>query len=185
MAQVSKFKIKVAQLISIITYPLIMSIWGGLIIKSNHELSIQELFIILSPFISIVLGYIIFVVSIKKSTDIDFSDRKNRPALLIITGLALLISILIAKYIDSILCGYLRNLLIVIIIAATISFKWKISLHALGTTAFIALAISILGSQYIFLIFLLPIVYWARIILKKHTIWQLLAGSLVSLIIIF
>lgn len=77
------------------------------------------------------------------------------------------------------ICGALG-----IIIAGSISYFWKMSMHSTGITFFIVLIMLIYGCQFWPLVFLLPFVWWARIVLYRHTIWQLIGGCIFSLIIV-
>ncbi|MEW5705609.1 MAG: hypothetical protein AB1743_02225 [Actinomycetota bacterium] len=57
---------------------------------------------------------------------------------------------------------------------------WKISLHAAGISSVAAVLIALYGVRALPVAFFVPVVLWARLTLKKHTPWQLLAGALVA-----
>lgn len=76
------------------------------------------------------------------------------------------------------------NFFIMLTILCT-TLYWKISMHSAMITMFITLIVLMFGLQYIILIPLIPLVYWARLTLKEHTIYQLLSGSLVSFLITY
>jgi len=64
-------------------------------------------------------------------------------------------------------------------ITATTIF-WKISLHAAGATATVVALIALFGVTATPAILLIPVIFWARLTLNKHTPAQLITGSLVA-----
>jgi hypothetical protein len=68
-------------------------------------------------------------------------------------------------------------------IITAITLVWKISLHAAGISAIVTALIVFLGLPAVVLVLFIPAVFWARLTLKKHTIWQLLAGSGLSVLV--
>jgi hypothetical protein len=57
---------------------------------------------------------------------------------------------------------------------------WKVSLHAAGITPITVVLLIMFGWYALPAILLVPLVYWARLVLKKHSLAQLIVGSLVS-----
>ncbi len=77
------------------------------------------------------------------------------------------------------------NYVILGLVMMTITFFWKISLHASSITAFMVAVVVVFGTRYWWaLLFILPVL-WARYYLKKHTAMQLIAGTFVSCVITF
>ena len=69
--------------------------------------------------------------------------------------------------------GYLVSTLIV----QYITRYWKISTHALGITAPLTALTLLYGRQPLPFMVLIPMVCWARVYLKSHTIMQVVAGA--------
>jgi membrane-associated phospholipid phosphatase len=65
-----------------------------------------------------------------------------------------------------------------------INLKWKISVHAMGVTG-PTTALMFFTPLGFLLGLLAPLVMWSRITLKKHTISQVLAGSILGYILTF
>ena len=63
-----------------------------------------------------------------------------------------------------------------------INLKWKISIHAMGVTGPTTALIFINPLFFIFGL-LSPLVMWSRVTLKKHTLGQVLGGSILGYII--
>lgn len=93
-------------------------------------------------------------------------------------GIASFILYLLKVPID--LYVYVFSGFIMLVVMTVITFFWKISLHT-ATLASIFTAIVVLGG-FKFLPFFLTLVPvgWARVLLKKHSINQVIAGVLVS-----
>jgi membrane-associated phospholipid phosphatase len=58
---------------------------------------------------------------------------------------------------------------------------WKISTHALGITAALVTLTLIYGNQTLPFLVLIPMVCWARVYLKSHTLMQVIAGSALAI----
>ncbi len=71
----------------------------------------------------------------------------------------------------------------VVIIGAIVTITtavWKVSLHAAGISAIALILVVLFGWVALPVVFFVPLVYWARLTLNKHTPTQLLAGSLIA-----
>jgi len=75
--------------------------------------------------------------------------------------------------------------IISIIIAAIVSYFWKVSMHSSMITFFTLMVIFMFGPATWPVLFLIPLVWWSRLILCRHTIWQLIIGSIISIIIVY
>lgn len=74
---------------------------------------------------------------------------------------------------------------IALILSLFLTYFWKISLHAGMATIFIAMLIYIYGLEHVwFSMLLLPLVFWARIILTRHTYFQLFMGVAAAILVI-
>ena len=74
--------------------------------------------------------------------------------------------------------------LISIIVFMAINYFWKISLHTGFTAASVAVAIMVYGVTAAWSVIFLPLVGWARIELKQHTLGQVIAGGLLAAAIV-
>lgn len=63
--------------------------------------------------------------------------------------------------------------------------KFKASGHACGVSGPITLLTYLLGTKALWLFLLLPVVFWARINLGRHTVKELVAGTIVGIISTF
>jgi membrane-associated phospholipid phosphatase len=63
------------------------------------------------------------------------------------------------------------------LVVQIITMYWKISTHALGITAPLVASLYLFGREPLPFFVLIPIVCWARVYLKAHTILQVIAGT--------
>ncbi len=69
------------------------------------------------------------------------------------------------------------------IVLATITLKWKISIHASGVTSPVTALVYLLGTRLLPLFLLVLPVIWARLELKAHSKLQLTMGALLSTVL--
>ena len=74
--------------------------------------------------------------------------------------------------------GYLVSTLVV----QYITRYWKISTHAIGITAPLAALTLLYGRQPLPFMVLIPMVCWARVYLKAHTVMQVVAGAALAIV---
>jgi len=142
--------------------------------------------IAISPFlIFIPLAYFALSVKLGWITDIDLSNRKERPAFLLVFTISLALAAIVLYFLNvpNKFLVYVLSGLAVTILDSVITLFWKISFHTAITASVIA-AINILGGFRFWPMFLLLVpIAVARIILKKHTLWQVIGGAVVSFIV--
>ncbi len=84
--------------------------------------------------------------------------------------------------------NFLFDLNIIFIVLLLVLFGitkyWKISLHLSLNTASLILINFLFSWQFPFLYLIIPIIFWARLKLKKHTVNQLSAGVIITAIVI-
>ncbi|OQA51782.1 MAG: PAP2 superfamily protein [candidate division WS2 bacterium ADurb.Bin280] len=141
-----------------------------------------------SPFL-IFVPLIFFAVSYKLGwvSDIDLTERKERPLFLVVFVSSLLVLSLTLYFlkVPEKFFVYAFSGLIMTAIASIITLYWKISFHT-AITGSVVMAILILGGLRFWpLILLAPIVGWSRVILGKHSVWQVTGGTLLSFFVTY
>ncbi|HXL02593.1 MAG TPA: hypothetical protein PK016_05680 [Candidatus Atribacteria bacterium] len=130
---------------------------------------------------------VLFLTKKGKVSDPDLPNREERffPYLMICSSylLALVIFLLASAPLPlvAITCCYLG----VTFVGALISLFWKISLHLAGIAGPVTALVMILNPYWAFLYLLLVPLGWARIYLGKHNLYQVVAGSMMSMVITF
>ncbi|MHB8362326.1 MAG: hypothetical protein ACYDBX_01745 [Patescibacteria group bacterium] len=139
--------------------------------------------------IPLILFLIFLIFQIKKTgidnIDFDLSNIHDRIISSFIVTLWLLASdIVLSIYgINEELLHILYLFTIIIVFATLITFFWKISFHAIMITTLFVLVLIFYKEYSIIVALLIPVVWFSRLVLKKHNIYQLIAGSLLVLVL--
>lgn len=118
-------------------------------------------------------------------SNFDVSKREQRvflfPAILV-AGLLFLTALLFFRGPLSLLYALVYFILSVAVLAL-VTLRIKASIHVGGITAAVVSIIYFFGDKYIFLLFIIPVMAWARIIEKRHTLKETLVGFLLGLLL--
>jgi membrane-associated phospholipid phosphatase len=142
--------------------------------------AISFLFCVLLPFL-----YLVYLKSRNavESLDVPIRDQRTVPYLLAsvsyAVGLALLVWYDAPWPIVALLVCYLGNTLFVVMV----NFFWKISAHTMGVGAVVTGFGIAVSPLYFIGVLLLPLVSWSRIKLDMHSRGQVIAGSILSVIL--
>jgi membrane-associated phospholipid phosphatase len=123
--------------------------------------------------------FIFWLYATGRIADMDMSRREEREAvftafvLFYLGGTATLWLLHAPAMITASMAGYAASALVVQLITR----YWKISTHALGITAPLIALVYLYGTQPLPFLVLIPIVCWARVYLKAHTVLQVIAGG--------
>ncbi|HYB02050.1 MAG TPA: hypothetical protein VED37_17645 [Ktedonobacteraceae bacterium] len=131
------------------------------------------------------LLYIIIGVRLGKLSDIDVSRRSQRfrPFLFGI------VSVTIGWIVLSLINGprNLQTVMIMTVFSGTfmmvITLWWKISMHASSLGGVATMLTVLYGAVMLPLFILLILVSWSRVVLRRHTVPQVIAGSLVGIVL--
>ena len=125
------------------------------------------------------LLYILWLYLTDRISDLDMSDREERAAVFgaftVFYGLGTIVLAFMhgpAPLIAT-MAGYTAS-------TAGVQFitrYWKISTHALGIAAPLVAVVYMYGARPLPFLVLIPIVCWARIYLKAHTLGQVIGGA--------
>jgi len=84
---------------------------------------------------------------------------------------------------------FLKSIFAVIIVSTIIltiiTYFWKICLHTSGITFMVITFIILFGKWMLLMILLIPLIGWARVRIKKHTVNQVILGTGISTITTF
>jgi membrane-associated phospholipid phosphatase len=136
-------------------------------------LFVSTFFLSLGPML-----YVFWLYATDRISDLDMSVRLEREMVFTafvifdVLGVAALWIVHAPRLMIAAMLGYLVSTMIV----QYITRYWKISTHAIGITAPLAALTLLYGRQPLPFIVLIPMVCWARVYLKAHTVMQVLAG---------
>ena len=180
-------RVRIAHYVSNILSPITVSLPFVLLVALYHAQSVSTallyallvlFFLSFGPTIYILVG-----VRIGKFTDADVSMRSQRtgPFLFGIASAALGLVTLFFTHGPK----NLQTLLLITIVSGVVmmivTLWWKISIHASSLAAAATLLTALYGNAILPVFVLLIAVCWARGVLRRHTLGQVGAGSLVSI----
>lgn len=139
--------------------------------------AVAVLFVCVLPLAAVVL-----LVRLGKVTDHHVSDRRQRAPVLAMSVVSLLAGLAVLLAINAPYSVIVVVLAIVggVVVLAVISLFWKISGHAGAIALTAVISVLILGVQWLPLLLLVPAVGWSRVVLRAHTVSQVVAGALVG-----
>ena len=179
-------KTKIARIISdIFNGFLTMILTPSIAIFTSPLPTTQKIILFILYLLSPILPYLI-LRKMGKVTDYEFTNRKERPPYF--TTISLLFGILFLLIttlnIEALtLTRVSLNIFLVSFVITLITFFWKISGHMTYSTILFATLIYLFPTtpSLMFLFVLTPIIAWSRIVLNKHTLTQVILGTLIPL----
>lgn len=123
--------------------------------------------------------YVFWLYATDRISDLDMSVRAERETVFTtfiafyLVGAGVLWLLHAPRVLVATMLGYFAATLVV----GYITRYWKISTHALGITAPLVALTLLYGRQTLPFLVLIPMVCWARVYLKAHTVAQVVAGG--------
>jgi len=126
--------------------------------------------------------FIIYMVATGRITDLHVRVRRQRILPFMVSVICTTIAFLILQRMGAVIMPELALIgLIEIGIMLLITLFWQISMHAMSITSVVVLTAAVFGFPPALLIApLIPIVSGARVILRRHTVAQVIAGGAVG-----
>lgn len=178
-------KFSFARLISFVFNPLLILIFLPFILvyKSTANLNSSLLWTGYTLiFLSSIAIFIFFGVRRKIFSDWDVSVRSQRPLLFLfflILGVLYMLGLFLFQA-PRILFIVLISMLIGVLIVSAINIKIKASIHVATVAALILGMVLGYGQYYSFLLLIIPLVAWARVKIKRHTVSETIVGGIVG-----
>lgn len=128
------------------------------------------------------LGAVLLLVKLGKVTDHHVSRREQRAPVLAMAAASLLVGLGVLTAINAPQSVVVMVLAVVggVVLTAVVSLFWKISGHAGAIAASTAIAVLMLGAAWSPLLLLIPAVAWSRVVVRAHTVAQVVAGAFIS-----
>src|SRR5581483_5460483 len=123
--------------------------------------------------------FIFWLYATDRISDLDMSVREEREKVFGVFVVFYLLGTIAlwATHSPRLLIATMAGYSLSTIVVQYITRYWKISTHALGITAPLVALCLLYGRQPLPFLVLIPMVCWARVYLKAHTLAQVLAGA--------
>lgn len=183
-----KNTIKLARVISFVFQPIFILafIVVGMAFLPFVDLSGRWFFFLFFLIFTVFLPALVIWLGFRRGyiSDIDFTHRKERIPFIAITLFFWTVALFWLWFLDSplVFLSLFVAAYIILLIFLFITFFWKVSNHALAISIFAFLVNQFFDWRLQWIFLLVPIVAWSRWIQKKHTIAQLIVGSLLGFI---
>lgn len=131
------------------------------------------------------LAYILLGVRLGKFSDVDVSRRTERSGPFLFSSASMLLGFFVllafhtSKDLETILLGTLLTSLVLMVI----TWWWKISVHATSLAGAVTALFILYGEPMVATFVLLVLVCWSRVVLGRHTVAQVVAGSCVGIVL--
>lgn len=179
--------VRVARLVSNILAPASISLPCIVLVALYHAQNVWRalLYALVSLFFLIIgpFTYILVAVRMGKISDMDISRRAER-ARPFLFGIS---SALVGWLVLIILRGpeNLQTLFIITTVSGIVmmitTLWWKVSIHASSMGGVATMLTTFYGAAMLPAFLLLILVSWSRVVLRRHTVLQVVAGSLASI----
>ncbi len=133
-----------------------------------------------------VFGVILYLVRSQKLESTFINVRKQRTKIYLLAGVCAGVGCVILYYLEApkeLMATFVAGLSAVVVFMC-VNFLWKISLHTALIAASVTVLIILYGSIAAVTVVLVPLIGWARIELKHHSLAQVAAGALLAAAIV-
>ncbi|GCE47426.1 PAP2 superfamily protein [Thermosporothrix hazakensis] len=181
--------IRIARYLSAILSPIVISIPAVFLVALSQAANqytalgytaLTLFFLSVGPMIYIAIG-----VKMGKLSDLDVSKRSQRtgPFLFGLSSALLGLIALALTRAPRALQSVLLATIIIGVILLIITVWWKISMHAASLSGALTILTIIYGAICLPAYVLLLLVCWSRVILRRHTTGQVIAGSIAGVLL--
>jgi membrane-associated phospholipid phosphatase len=175
---------RLAQMVSVVASPPLIGATAVALIAATlattQTWTLAALYLALT--IVLPLGFIGWLARQGRISDLDLSVRQERIAPLSFTLAVMGLGWLLLHYATaplSLLAFAALNVAQVALFLF-ITLFWKISMHTAAVAALAVLAGFVIGKGALLLFWVVPLVAWARLRLRRHTLGQTIAGALLG-----
>jgi membrane-associated phospholipid phosphatase len=130
--------------------------------------------------VALPVGYIVWKVRRGEITDfhVRVREQRIRPLLLTVAGGLASLTGLWLGHAPTSLTALAGMGVMQVAFLLLVTMKWKISGHGAAVSSLAVFLCGVYGAAAAPLLLTIPLVAWARLRLRRHTLWQMVCGSL-------
>ncbi len=182
---------KFAKIISILFEPFSVSFLALLLVVNSLDISFNAK--VFWFVFAVLLGglpplvVLIYEKRVGKIHDWFMTNRLERRDVQLAWFFGSALFLLFANYFSAprLLMALSLTLLLLSLLITFATLFWKISVHMVGVSLFVLLLLLVFSANFLWLTILIPLVAWARVSLKAHTLTQVTVGSIVTILITY
>jgi len=178
----------IAKIISLVLAPLVVVIPATFVVSyfgtKNMILSLVWMLVSL-VFILVLMAPLVIFVKKGKFSDLDVSVQKQRPLLFLIEFIFAVVyfSVLYVFHAPRELFIGIITIFILLIVFGVVNKFIKASGHMGMLSAIITLFVFMGGLVYLWGFLLIPVLAWSRVKIKRHTLKEVLIGTIVGILV--
>ena len=184
---IKPLRVRCARFISNSLAPSTISLPFVLLVSLSHSRStISALLFACLTLFFLTLGPMVYIlIGVRKGwlSDVDVSRRIERPGPFLFGITSVALGFVFLRYVNA--PKNLETLLLITTISGVImlivTLWWKISIHASSMAGVATMLTALYGAIMLPTFLLLILVSWSRVVLRRHTTAQVIAGSLLSI----
>jgi membrane-associated phospholipid phosphatase len=179
-----------AQLISLLFNPVVMLLPVPYLLlrRAGEPMAVIQFWLLVTwVFLFLFCLLMVYMVRKKVFTNLDISNREQRPLFFLIILIDTLIFYLVVIIYQAPLVLYAATLgvLFAILLISFINLWIKASIHMAALSAFIFTVMILRNESFAVMLPILPVVAWSRLYLKKHTFPEIVAGTGAGILLTF
>ena len=167
-------------------YILILPVPYLLVVRQTNDPMYALKWTLFTAVFLLIIG-IVVIASLKRGyfTDLDISRREQRPLLFLMLSVFSIIYFCTLFYFNGPLVLFiaLGGIFISIMVFALLNTRIKASIHVASITALIFSFSLLYSGQFLMFLFLIPLIAWSRLYLKKHTGEEVIVGGVAGVAI--
>jgi membrane-associated phospholipid phosphatase len=183
-------KIRIANLASIILNPFLVALAAivMLALESRPNIASALKWALFLAVISLAPVFLIAAYLVRKGKldSLMSSIRQQRTEIYLLGGAIIAVDYVILRAINAppLLTAVLGTAMILVLIFMCINFWWKISIHAALVAGVTTVMVILYGWVAMTAVLLVLLTGWSRIVLKEHTPAQVIAGTVLSSVVV-
>jgi membrane-associated phospholipid phosphatase len=138
-----------------------------------------------SAFILVLLTAVYYFIRKGKFSDLDVSTQKQRPLLFVLDFIFALVYLPVLYLLHAPKALFVGNIAIfaVVMILAAVNRFVKASVHMAVLSGALTLFVFIGGPLYLWGFLLIPVLAWARLTTKRHTLKEVVTGTIIGILV--
>jgi membrane-associated phospholipid phosphatase len=124
-----------------------------------------------------------YLMAAGKVSDFHLDKRHERRRPFLVSTLCLSLALVLFRLTDAppVMMAMAQATLLQTLVLFVITLGWKISIHMATVTSVVTFMLLAFGSEALAFLAVIPLVGWARLLLKRHNLPQLVAGGIVGI----
>ena len=178
-------RLSLARIISLVFNPISIAFFAPffLVYKTSHDM-ISAVHWTMYTLVFLMALSFFAIIGVKKKifTDLDVSKREQRPVMYLMSIICCAVYLVSLFFLHGPFILYILTIGVILGVSflSIINRRIKASIHVAAITSLILPVAVSYGHYYLLLLFLIPLVIWARLKTKRHTLPEIVVGGTIG-----